>query len=176
MVLPFIPAGSRVLDIGCDDGALLDRLPPFSLYVGVDSQEELIRQNQRRPGPDNVSFVRADFPDLDWPGPLFDRIVLAAVLEHLEGLEPSLVKLDSLLSEGGLLLITTPAPVSHHILKAGARAGLFARGSLDEHKRYYRKDDFTRLPGWRLERYRRFEFCLNQLLVLRKLSAQEPRP
>ena len=173
-VVPFIPAGSRILDVGCDDGALLGLLPAFSLYVGVDSREDLVHRDQQRLGRDNASFIRAEFPDLAWPGPLFDRVVLTAVLEHLDGLGPVLLKLGSLVSDGGLLLITTPAPASHLILRAGAAVRLFARDSLAEHKRYYRKVDFARLLGWRLECYRRFEFGLNQLVVLRRVARPGP--
>lgn len=167
-IAPFIPAGSRVLDVGCDDGALSALLPAGCRYVGIDSREDLVRGNAERRGCDGVAFVRAEFPAFDWPGPAFDRIVLAAVLEHLPGLEPALAKLASLLEAGGLLLITTPAPAAHFVLRAGAAVRLFARDSLAEHQRYYRKNDFLGLAGWRLERYRRFELGLNQLAVLRR--------
>ncbi|MBN2346422.1 MAG: methyltransferase domain-containing protein [Candidatus Aminicenantes bacterium] len=172
MLLPFIPAGSRILDVGCGDGALLALLPAVSRYLGVDSRADLVRHNQRRLGRENVSFIRADFPALEWSGPPFDRVVLAAVLEHLDGLEPVLDRLRPLVGEGGLLLITTPAPFSRFVLQAGALFRLFARDSLAEHQRYYRRNDFHHRPEWRLERYRRFEFGLNQLLVLRRLRTE----
>lgn len=173
MVIPFIPADSRILDVGCDDGALLDLLPAFSLYVGVDSREDPTRHSQKGVSQGNVSFVRADFPDFAWSGPAFDRIVLTAVLEHLDGLDPILIKLGALVKEGGLLLITTPAPISHAILKIGAIFRLFARDSLAEHKHYYRRSDFAGLAGWRIERFHRFECGLNQLIVLRRLAQAE---
>lgn len=167
-IAPFIPAGCSVLDVGCDDGALLAYLPEVSRYVGIDSREDLVLRNRQRLGRDGVSFLRADFPDLDWPGPPFDRVVLAAVLEHLPDLEGALARLASLVSTGGLLLITTPAPAAHLILRAGAIFRLFARDSLAEHKRYYRRSDFVGLSAWRVERFRRFELGLNQLAVLRR--------
>ncbi len=175
-VLPFIPAGARVLDVGCDDAALLEHLPAGARYVGLDSRAvtiELDRQKFRR---DNVEFVHADLAGFSWAGPLFDVAVLAAVLEHLDDLGQALTRLRSMVVDNGRLVATTPAPLSHNILRAGAAFRLFARDSLAEHKKYFRRSDFSGLPGWELETYRRFEFGLNQLLVLRKLSGQGTGP
>lgn len=96
---------------------------------------------------------------------------MTAVLEHLEDLGSALFKLKSVVSEDGLVLITTPAPISRFILQAGALFRLFARGSLREHKNYFRKTDFQNLQDWKLIIYKRFEFGVNQLVVLRKQNS-----
>jgi 2-polyprenyl-3-methyl-5-hydroxy-6-metoxy-1,4-benzoquinol methylase len=175
-VLPFIAPGARVLDVGCDDGALLEQLPACRSYVGLDSSAARIDLDRRQFRRDNVEFIHADLDGFSWPGPLFDVVVLAAVLEHLDGLAPALSRLRPWVVAGGRLVATTPAPLAHTILRAGAALRLFARDSLDEHKNYFRRGDFIGLPGWELETYRRFEFGLNQLLVLRKLPGQGTGP
>ena len=175
-VLPFIAPGARVLDVGCDDGALLERLPACRSYVGLDSSAARIELDRRQFRRDHVEFIHSDLAGFSWSGPLFDVVVLAAVLEHLDGLAPALSRLHPWVAAGGRLVATTPAPLSHNILRAGAALRLFARDSLDEHKNYFRRSDFIGLPGWELETFRRFELGLNQLLVLRKLPGQGTGP
>lgn len=172
-VLPYIPPGANILDIGCDDGALLKQLPAFKSYVGLDRAESVIELDRQRFRQDSITFIHADFADFSWTGPPFDVVVLSAVLEHLEGLDPALDRLRSMVADGGRLVATTPAPISHNIMRAGAVIRLFARDSLSEHKNYFRRRDFLFRPEWELDVYRRFELGLNQLLVLRKRSAQK---
>lgn len=170
-VLPFIPPGANILDVGCDDAALLERLPACKNYVGLDSSAAQIELDRQRFRQDHVAFVHADLAVFSWPGPLFDVVVLAAVLEHLDGLAPALDRLYPLVAENGTIVATTPAPSARFILHAGGGIRLFARASLNEHKNYFRRRDFLDLSGWELETFRRFEFGLNQLLVLRKRPA-----
>ncbi len=167
-VLPFIPPGANILDVGCDDAALLERLPAFQSYVGLDRGAAVIERDRQRFRREHVTFIRADLAGFSWPGPLFDVVVMAAVLEHLDGLAPALDRLYPLVAENGALVATTPAASARFILHAGAAVRLFARDSLNEHKNYFRRRDFLGLAGWKLETYRLFEFGLNQLLVLRK--------
>lgn len=176
VILPFIPTNARILDIGCDNGALLEHLPAFEYYLGLDSQETVITRNREHYKQTNVSFACANFDDFAWQGTQFNLVVMTAVLEHLEGIGPALERLYALVAENGLLLITTPCPISRFVLHAGAAVRLFARDSLSEHKNYFRKIDFQHLPEWKLDLYNRFEFGLNQLVVLRKLFAPRHKP
>ena len=176
MILPFIPAAARILDVGCDNGALLERLPAFACYLGLDSREAVILRNREHYRQANVSFACGSFADFDWQGPPFDLVAMTAVLEHLEGIGPTLERLASLVAGNGMLLITTPCPVSRFVLHAGAAVRLFARDSLSEHKHYYRKSDFQQLREWKLDFYKRFEFGLNQLVVLRKSVTTQHEP
>ena len=168
MVLPFIPVGSRILDIGCDNGALLHYLPAFEFYFGLDSREASIFRNRQQYKQSNVAFDCKDFVEFVWDDVPFNLIVMAAVLEHLEDFDATFSRLHSILSDKGLLVITTPTPISRFILQSGAPFRLFASESLHEHKNYFRKKNFQNLPDWELSYYKRFEFGLNQLVVMRK--------
>lgn len=168
MILPFIPPGAKILDIGCDNGALLEHLPACEFYLGLDSQESVISSNKQQNKQANVSFACTNFADFTWQGPLFNLVVMTAVLEHLEDIDSTLCQLKSLIAENGLVLITTPTPISRFVLQAGAAFRLFARDSLHEHKNYFKKSDFQNLRDWELFLYKRFEFGLNQLVILRK--------
>ena len=170
MILPFISPGANILDVGCDNGALLEYLPVFEFYLGLDSQKLVISLNKQQNKQANVSFACVNFDDFAWQGPPFNLVVMTAVLEHLEDIYTALSKLKSLITENGLLLITTPSPISRFVIQAGAVFRLFARDSLHEHKNYFRKSDFQHLRDWKLDTYKRFEFGMNQLVILRKQS------
>jgi 2-polyprenyl-3-methyl-5-hydroxy-6-metoxy-1,4-benzoquinol methylase len=173
MILPYIPHAAKILDIGCDNGALLKYLPTFEFYLGLDNQAAMISGNQQRNKQANVSFACVNFSDFDWTGTPFNLVVMTAVVEHLEDIASALFKLKSIMTENGLILITTPTPISRFVLQAGAACRFFARHSLHEHKNYFRKSDFQFLRDWKLEKYKHFEFRMNQLVVLRK---QNPTP
>jgi 2-polyprenyl-3-methyl-5-hydroxy-6-metoxy-1,4-benzoquinol methylase len=168
MILPFIPPGANILDIGCDNGSLLEYLPTCEFYLGLDSQESIISRNKQQNKQANISFVCANFNDFAWQGSPFNLVVMTAVLEHLEDISSTLFRLKSITTQNALVLLTTPTPISRFILRAGAAFRFFARDSLHEHKNYFRKSDFQHLRDWKLERYKRFEFRMNQLVVLRK--------
>lgn len=61
MILPFIPSGAKILNIGCDNGTLLEYLPACEIYLGLDSQESIISHNQQRNKQANVSFACVNF-------------------------------------------------------------------------------------------------------------------
>jgi SAM-dependent methyltransferase len=74
-----IPAGSRVLDLGCGDGSLLASLRPSS-GVGIDvSMQALQKAKQQYP---HLHFIRADVEELPLDGP-FDYIVVSNVVGYL---------------------------------------------------------------------------------------------
>lgn len=88
-VLQDVPAGSRVLDLGCGQGRIAALLPGGCVYVGLDFSEEMLRQAQQRaPAGVSTQFMAADLLSDDWPasvGGEFAWIVLRAVLHHIPG-------------------------------------------------------------------------------------------
>ena len=109
VILPYIPDGARVLDVGCGNGrvaTLLARQQRKVTYIGIDSSEALIarckKQEASRRAQD--AFLVVDITRPDWPNSLlprgeppdggrwpgmkeFDRILLLAVLHHIPGRE-----------------------------------------------------------------------------------------
>jgi SAM-dependent methyltransferase len=115
----FLPAGGRVLEVGCGYGRNLVALAalPAGLVAGSDpSLEELVRAAKRAaalPGPQRgrVALVRQELFRLPFADASFDLVVLWQVLEHVFGREQKLRVLAEsarVLRSGGHLLVETP--------------------------------------------------------------------
>ena len=156
----WIPAGARVLDVGCHQGELLNRLAPrIREGVGIDP---LAKPRSHK----NIRIVQGTFPQLR-PSGEFDVITMLAVLEHLP--EPAGIPsaCRGLLPPGGRLIITIPSPAVDRILSVLLRMHLIHGMSLDEHHGF-QADDTVPLfesAGLRCICARRFQCGLNNLLV-----------
>lgn len=98
-IIPWIPAGARVLDLGCGNGRAARLLALRGVrgdYVGVDASAGLLRHAREsvvasRRG--NAAFVRGDLIHNDIPAllarerifPPFDAVLMLAVLHHVPG-------------------------------------------------------------------------------------------
>lgn len=100
--------GGRVLDIGCGEGLLVQRLLPIAEHVvGIDPDENAIMQSRKRLGDaKHATLIHGDF--LDMPAPprdeRFQTITCVAVLHHMD-LEKALAKMREFLAPGGRLII-----------------------------------------------------------------------
>lgn len=132
--LHWMPAGSeRVLDVGCNVGALLQgfaELNPFAQLAGVDVNAAAVTAARNRvPHADIqlVSGTRLPFPD-----DTFDCVTCIEVLEHIPSTarRSSLAEMCRVLAPGGQLIVRCP------------HAGLFAW--LDVANLRHRFPDFYR--------------------------------
>lgn len=81
-----IPEGSRVLDIGCGNGALAFDIAskvPEVIVLGIDISETNIAKAQTMFSRSNIRYVSGDALT-DLPDEKFDVIVLSNVLEHIK--------------------------------------------------------------------------------------------
>lgn len=100
--------GGRMLDIGCGEGLLMERLAPYAEEaVGIDPDEETVeRARERLASIPNTKLIAGDFLELQVP-PLeerFDTITCVATLHHME-LRAALLHMRELLKPGGKLLV-----------------------------------------------------------------------
>jgi 2-polyprenyl-3-methyl-5-hydroxy-6-metoxy-1,4-benzoquinol methylase len=135
----------RVLDLGCSDGQLAQRLRARGHHVtGVD----LVARNGVKERVDR--FVEADLEHGVPPevGASFDVVVAADVLEHVRSPERVLEDVRSLLAPGGSLLVSVPN-FGHWYPRARVALGRFdydRRGILDkDHVRFFTRRTFERL-------------------------------
>ncbi len=131
----------RILDFGCNNQELQlhYNLPN---YTGVNS----------------ISEVKGEF----------DTIVVLAVIEHMDQLEGIKV-IDTLMSHlgnNGVLVLTTPSPISKYILEVLSFFRLIDKDNLKEHKYYWSKRDL--LDSFKGCEYKKFQFGLNQLVAIWK--------
>ncbi len=136
---------SRVLDLGCSDGSIAERLKVLGHeVVGVDIDE--------LPGVrDRVdNFYRANLDDglphdLDAP---FDMVLCADVIEHVRDPESLLVEIKSVLAPSGKVVVSIPN-FAHWYPRAKTALGMFdydSRGILDStHMRFFTRRSFERM-------------------------------
>jgi SAM-dependent methyltransferase len=94
-----------ILDVGCGDGLLFDRLMEFGDVEGIETSREIV-------DPANPQFQKihiGPFDDSFRPGKQYSLILLLDVLEHLPDPGAALRRCESLLKPGGSLVVTVPA-------------------------------------------------------------------
>lgn len=170
MVAPYVRGD--VLDVGCGPSAML------TLGGGAITSYTGVEQNTGR-----VQKLRRDFPqytflerDLD-DQPLgldrqFDTILLVAVIEHIYNQKHLMRELVGVLKPEGRIVITTPTPFGNDVVhRLGATLGLFAKSARDDHIVIYNRKRFEIVAQdfqLSIERYQRFQFGCNQLVVFRR--------
>jgi SAM-dependent methyltransferase len=122
-----IPAGKRVVDLGCGTGAALAALEP-SHGVGVDLSPTAIA-TARRNHP-SLSFIQGDAEDpallgaLDGPA---DYILLSDALCDFEDVETTLTSLHDLCNSATRIVVVSHSPLWAPILKLAELLGLKMR-------------------------------------------------
>ncbi len=172
--LPFLRG--RILDFGCGNGAVLERLEPAqrASYLGYD------------PDPSVISIARRRFPSAsftaragDLEGRRFDSVASLAVIEHVPSVAGYLETLQSMLAEGGVAVLTSPRRSTGLVYRAGAALGLFSREASAEHNEYVTEPALVAYCSkleLELQLFKPFLLGANQLFVLRRRASARPRP
>ncbi|HLT83996.1 MAG TPA: methyltransferase domain-containing protein, partial [Phototrophicaceae bacterium] len=97
--------GGRVLDVGCGEGLLLERLAGVAdEAVGLEPDPEAVARARARDAP-RARVVQAGLLDSGLPAlGLFDTVACVATLHHLP-LRPALRRLGELVTPGGRLVV-----------------------------------------------------------------------
>lgn len=99
---------SRVLEIGCGQGALGARLAKQALYVGVDSDARSCSVAATRVQPVGGVVVEGTIDDVQDEAP-FDLVCAFEVLEHIEDDVGALKSWMSRLTPSGTVIVSVPA-------------------------------------------------------------------
>lgn len=105
-----IVQGRRVLDVACGEGYGTAMLAAGSAeVVGVDIDAASIAHARERYGAiANVRYEVGDATALDFPDGRFDLVVCFETLEHLEAQQQMLAGFARVLTDDGLLIVSSP--------------------------------------------------------------------
>jgi 2-polyprenyl-3-methyl-5-hydroxy-6-metoxy-1,4-benzoquinol methylase len=139
LLLDNVPAGGRLLELGCACGFLLAaaRERGFSVQ-GIEMSVWASDYARRELGLD-VATGRLE--TLELPAASYDVVVLADVIEHLSDPRDTVRRLHALLKPGGRLVVLTPDIGSWMARLAGTRWW----GLLDDHYFYFSRSTLRRL-------------------------------
>src|SRR5262249_3369946 len=104
-----LPAGAKVLDVGCGSAALLHDLsgrhPGFEL-TGIDrSKDQVLRSKARLKGVTQATILQADAEKLPFPDASFDFVYSIGVLKHLVNKRKALEECARVLKPNGRMFI-----------------------------------------------------------------------
>lgn len=105
--IDLIPGSGKILDAGCGPGRDCDYFIEHGLQVvGVDLSEKLLEIAERR--VPQVTFVKQDLRQLDFPNETFDGIWACASLHHLDRTDVAdvLKSFFRLLKPNGILFVS----------------------------------------------------------------------
>lgn len=149
-----LPPG-EVLDLGCADGLLTERLARrHRRVVGVDASSLRLQRTARRCAglsPGRVELRQALFEDFEpEPGEKLDAVVLSCILEHVADPAALLARSTHWLRPGGRVVVVVPNGGSLH-RRAGVLMGLLpdleSLGDADDaldHERVYTLETLRR--------------------------------
>ena len=149
----------RLLDIGCERGALVKDFCGF----GLD-------RNPKGPKGRVIQFniKNGYFPYISNS---FDTITMVALIEHLDNIDFNLKEIYRILKSGAQLVITTPSPKAKEMIKFLSFFPFILDPSGIDHNIYFSKKDIYSLfegIGFEIVCYKTFQFGMNQLVVAKK--------
>jgi methionine biosynthesis protein MetW len=158
-LLSWIPASSRVLELGCATGYMGRHLKETKNCRVTGVEGDLTSVNQAKGSYEKLVHADLDKPDAlsSVEGP-FDVILCAAILEHLKNPDQLLTVLREKLSPSGSLIVSLPN-VAHWSVRWQLLTGRFTYtpyGLLDTtHVRFFTyssAQDLIRNAGFTIER------------------------
>jgi 2-polyprenyl-3-methyl-5-hydroxy-6-metoxy-1,4-benzoquinol methylase len=111
-----------VLDVGCGDGLLFEKLQKFGRVTGVEADPNTLTTD----GPWRKQIHCQLFDDRFRPGKKYDAILMLDILEHMPDPAAAVQHAKTLLREDGILIATVPAfnclwtshdDLNHHVVR-----------------------------------------------------------
>jgi len=161
----YIPENGILCDVGCGFNARF--LQDVSHYIqkgyGFDKKIE-----DKSIG--NIYIKNADVADrIPLEDETIDCVTMLAVLEHLSDSKRVLFECHRILKSGGVLILTTPSPMSKPLLEFFSfKLGIVSPTEIADHKHYYSRKELHGLligTGFNGIECNSFEFGLNNMAI-----------
>jgi ubiquinone/menaquinone biosynthesis C-methylase UbiE len=110
-----IPEGSKILEIGCGTGYILNSLNP-SRGVGIDISSEMIEIAKKK--YNHLVFIQDDAEHLDLSDETFDFIIISDTLGYLEDIQQAFNRLWKISHPGTRIIVTYHNYLWHPFLRA----------------------------------------------------------
>lgn len=167
-VRKYIPDGSILCDIGCGpDAKFLHEIAPY-IKKGIGIDKKLDGSSS-----DNIELIKTKLEkELPLPSNYVDCITLLAVMEHLDFPDQMLAECCRILKNGGVLILTTPTPLSRPILEfLSYKLNIVSRTEIFDHKNYFNNEQLVKMLKehiFRIVVAKTFQFGLNNFVVAMK--------
>ncbi len=168
-VMPQIPVGARLLDVGCGHSATFLKAAADRIEsgIGIDFKVKPMRFQ-------NIQTVQLRLAEaLPFEAASFDVVTMLAVLEHIEHEKPILQEIYRVLKPGGRLVLTVPSIWAQPVLEfLSYRLKLVDEREIRDHKRYYTRADLEAVlvqeTGFRAFHHRYFQLGMNNFCTVQK--------
>lgn len=113
-ILPHISKQMKILDLGCGDGWLTNRLNSLDFNcIGVDTDVK-----------NNTKFYKGTADKIPFSDKFFDCIIMIEVIEHIE---PTCYdEINRILKDDGLIILSTILPKSDKLVHFLSKIGVVA--------------------------------------------------
>jgi len=135
----YLPASSKILDIGCGDGSFLKVAKKRFSCSGIEISEYLASLARI---DESLNIMTGDFLNIDFLDKKFDGITLISLLEHLDDAEAAIRKCFDILNAGGALLLKT---VNYGCLNRVIKNGKWAGFRPPDHIIYFKPENLKML-------------------------------
>jgi SAM-dependent methyltransferase len=137
-ILRHLPAGTRVLDLGCDEGS----------FPAARTRATTIRLDRDIPGHRDSAFVQGDASLLPFADSSFAAVISNHSLEHFDNLDAVLREIGRVVAPGGALFIAVPdaATLTDRIYRWLGRGGGHVNAFTDARELAQRIEGATGLP------------------------------
>jgi len=169
-IIHHIPGNCALCDFGC--GANLHLLNTLKSYIRLGIGLDL----KLKPFDDTkIKLIQCNLDkEIPLKSDTIDIITSLAVLEHLNNPLKNLTEAHRILKKGGILILTTPAPISKKILEFMTfKLCILSIDTVGEHKHYFNKRNLKEMlicAGFEEGRIKikSFQIGFNNLVIAKK--------
>lgn len=138
---PRVPAGGRILDVGCGNGEFMAAAVEAGYQVvGTDISVPAVELCRSR----GLNAVAGDFLTLPFEG-TFDAVTMWDVIEHLTDPAAFVSRARSLLRPGGYLVVKTPGVTDRMLTMVKVVPSMASSILHEDHVQFFTTGSFSRL-------------------------------